>query len=36
VALVGPLCLCFLPAFVVAGIGPVVLGIVTETLASGL
>jgi pilus assembly protein TadC len=36
VALVGPLCLCFLPAFVIAGIGPVVLGIVSETLASGL
>jgi pilus assembly protein TadC len=36
VALVGPLCLCFLPAFVIAGIGPVVLGIVAETLASGL
>jgi pilus assembly protein TadC len=36
VALVGPLCLCFLPAFVIAGIGPVVLGIVTDTLASGL
>jgi pilus assembly protein TadC len=36
VALVGPLCLCFLPAFVIAGIGPVVFGIVTDTLASGL
>lgn len=36
VALVGPLCLCFLPAFVIAGIGPVVLGIVSETLATGL
>lgn len=36
VALVGPLCLCFLPAFVIAGIGPVVLGIVTDTLGSGL
>jgi pilus assembly protein TadC len=36
VALVGPLCLCFLPAFVIAGIGPVVLGIVSDTLASGL
>lgn len=36
VALVGPLCLCFLPAFVIAGIGPVVLGIVTDTLATGL
>ncbi|MFG3338490.1 type II secretion system F family protein [Glycomyces sp. NPDC048151] len=35
VALVGPLCLCFLPAFVLAGIGPVVLGIVTDTLATG-
>jgi len=36
VALVGPLCLCFLPAFVIAGIGPVVLGIVADTLAVGL
>lgn len=36
VALVGPLCLCFLPAFVIAGIGPVVLGVVAETLAPGL
>ncbi|SDE47297.1 Type II secretion system (T2SS), protein F [Glycomyces harbinensis] len=36
VALVGPLCLCFLPAFVIAGIGPVVLGIVSDTLATGL
>jgi pilus assembly protein TadC len=36
VALVGPLCLCFLPAFVIAGIGPVVFGIVADTLASGL
>jgi pilus assembly protein TadC len=36
VALVGPLCLCFLPAFVIAGIGPVVLGVVAETLGPGL
>jgi pilus assembly protein TadC len=36
VALVGPLCLCFLPAFVIAGIGPVVLGVVSETLVTGL
>jgi pilus assembly protein TadC len=36
VALVGPLCLCYLPAFVIAGIGPVVLGIVADTLGSGL
>lgn len=36
VALVGPLCLCFLPAFVVAGIGPVVFGIVADTLTAGL
>ena len=36
VALVGPLCLCFLPAFVIAGIGPVVLGIVADTLAAGI
>ncbi|SDL80948.1 Type II secretion system (T2SS), protein F [Glycomyces sambucus] len=36
VALVGPLCLCYLPAFVVAGIGPVVLGVVAETLGPGL
>ncbi|MCH7229525.1 type II secretion system F family protein [Glycomyces sp. L485] len=33
VALIGPLCLCFLPAFVIAGIGPVVFGIVADTLA---
>lgn len=32
VALIGPLCLCFLPAFVIAGIGPVVFGIVAETV----
>lgn len=32
VALVGPLCACFLPAFVVAGIGPVVFGIVADTV----
>jgi pilus assembly protein TadC len=36
VALVGPLCLCFLPAFVIAGIGPVVFGIVADTLTAGL
>ncbi|GAA1663274.1 type II secretion system F family protein [Glycomyces endophyticus] len=36
VALVGPLCLCFLPAFVIAGIGPVVLGVVAETLGPAL
>lgn len=33
VALIGPLCLCFLPAFVIAGIGPVVFGIVADTVA---
>ncbi|GAB3647591.1 type II secretion system F family protein [Glycomyces tarimensis] len=33
VALIGPLCLCFLPAFVIAGIGPVVFGIVADTIA---
>lgn len=32
VAMVGPLCACFLPAFVVAGIGPVVFGIVADTV----
>ena len=32
VALIGPLCLCFLPAFVIAGIGPVVFGIVADTV----
>ncbi|WP_100445090.1 type II secretion system F family protein [Glycomyces xiaoerkulensis] len=36
VALIGPLCLCFLPAFVTAGIGPVVFGIVADTAAAGL
>lgn len=36
VALIGPLCLCFLPAFVIAGIGPVVFGIVADTLTTGL
>lgn len=35
VALIGPLCLCFLPAFVIAGIGPVVFGIVADTVAAG-
>lgn len=35
VALIGPLCLCFLPAFVIAGIGPVVFGIVAETVTAG-
>ncbi|THV27037.1 type II secretion system F family protein [Glycomyces paridis] len=34
VALIGPLCLCFLPAFVIAGIGPVVFGIVADTLTT--
>ena len=34
VAMVGPLCACFLPAFVVAGIGPVVFGIVADTMAA--
>jgi Flp pilus assembly protein TadB len=32
VALIGPLCLCFLPAFVAAGIGPVVFAIVADTV----
>lgn len=36
VALIGPLCLCYLPAFVIAGIGPVVLGVVADTLHSSL
>ncbi|WP_051393069.1 type II secretion system F family protein [Glycomyces arizonensis] len=36
VALIGPLCLCFLPAFVIAGIGPVVFGIVADTVTAGL
>lgn len=36
VALIGPLCLCFLPAFVIAGIGPVVFGIVADTATAGL
>ncbi len=35
VALIGPLCLCFLPAFVIAGIGPVVFGIVADTVLAG-
>lgn len=35
VALIGPLCLCFLPAFVIAGIGPVVFGIVADTVVAG-
>ena len=35
VALIGPLCLCFLPAFVIAGIGPVVFGIVADTVTTG-
>ncbi|WP_246039572.1 type II secretion system F family protein [Glycomyces buryatensis] len=36
VALIGPLCLCFLPAFVIAGIGPVVFGIVADTVGTGI
>lgn len=32
VLLVGPLCLCFLPAFVVAGVVPVIFGLASGTL----
>lgn len=36
VAVAGPLGLCFLPAFVLLGIGPVVLGLAGEVLGGGL
>lgn len=34
VLLVGPLCLCFLPAFVVAGVVPVIFGLASGTVVS--
>ncbi|QSB05453.1 type II secretion system F family protein [Natronoglycomyces albus] len=34
VMLVGPLCLCFLPAFVIAGVLPVIFGLLANTLVT--